>query len=374
MSFTSPTQFPSSAYISGQAPIEPELREWLQHLEQQAPPENLQQVQEYCKWVVETEQEKEREIALALAKHHRPESSEHEPGMYAVDLIVLNRTPSYTNPTPAMDFLESCSLGTCAPLEDWGPTDEPIIEELSIAAFMMPEILHDGDYNWSQLYDMTSGIPFHTTQGERDHREQITKFHFPSKHDVEVFQGITEEDIRRGEWVLVSAEGTYDREIGVFGRENEEWAECLELSHFKEYDQALDEEYFIVDNKGRPALHNAERHEQRCALNALYNHPELDLKVRITYAPYEYGIGCLENGQEVVEKPNVLDTSGIHGVECSVIASGDNFSAAICRYGGIFVPKRFQALIGDEGNFMARLTISTGGAKYPLRVVEINRC
>ena len=78
--------------------------------------------------------------------------------------------------------------------------------------------------------------------------------------------------------------------------------------------------------------------------------------------------------QEVVEKTNVLDECGIHSVECQLIATGNNFAAAICRYGGIFVPKRFQALIGDGGDFTARLTISTEGAKYPLRVTEINRC
>ena len=89
MASTSRTQFPSSSYISGKTPIEPELREWLEHLEQHAAPENLQQVQEYCKSVVEYEQEKEKEIALALAKHHRPVSGEHKPGMKAVDLIVL---------------------------------------------------------------------------------------------------------------------------------------------------------------------------------------------------------------------------------------------------------------------------------------------
>ena len=314
-------------------------------------------------------------IATALAGCNRPHSTDHEPGMKAVDLILLNRTPSYTDPMKGMDFLEYCSLGGLA-LEDWGPTDEPIIEELAIETFMVPEILHDDDYEWKDLYDMTPGIPFHTTQGERDLREQITKVHFPSEHDTHNAsrEAISEEDIRRGEWVLVSAEGTYDREVGVFGRENEEWNECLELSYFSEFDQSTDQEFFIVDNKGRPALHNAERHEQRCALNALWNHPELDLKVRITYAAYEYACGCLENGQEVVEKPNVLGQSGIHCVECSLIASGDNFSAAICRYGGIFVPRKYQSLIGDEGTFTARLTISNAGAKYPLRVVEINRC
>jgi hypothetical protein len=158
----------------------------------------------------------------------------------------------------------------------------------------------------------------------------------------------------------------------VFGRENEEWNECLELSYFSEFDQSTDQEFFIVDNKGRPALHNAERHEQRCALNALWNHPELDLKVKSTITSLD-GSGFTRL-QEVVDEPNILDQCGIHGVECSLIASGDNFSAAICRYGGIFVPRKYQSLIGDEGTFTARLTISNAGAKYPLRVVEINRC
>ena len=383
MSFTSRTQFPSSAYISGKTPIEPELREWLKHLEQHAAPENLQQIQEYCKSVVENEQEKEKEIALALAKHHRAESGEYKTGMKAVDLIVLRDPPwegvrgtekkmeEQVKEESVEKFLKYGSA--LAPLEDWRPGDEYIVEELAIASNMVPEILHDDDYEWYIRTEPTIfETPDYRSLNDVHLRKLHDRFNFPSKHDVELFQEITPSSIRRGEWVLVSAEGVYDREIGVFGRENEEWAECLELSYFKEYNQANDQEVFIVDNRGRPALHNAERHEQQCALNALWNHPEMDSKVESTITSLD-GTGFTRI-QEVVEKPNVLYTSGIHGVECSVIASGDNFAAAICRYGGIFVPKRFQALIGDEENFVARLTISTEGAKYPLRVVEINRC
>jgi len=313
-------------------------------------------------------------IKMEFAKLYRPHSTDHRPGMKATDLIVLTRTPTYTDPVPAEDFLESCSLGTCAPLVDWGPSDESIIEELGIATFMFPEILHDDDYEWGELYDTTEGIPFHTTQGERDLREQISKVHFPGEHDTHngSREAISEEDIRRGEWVLVSAEGTYDREVGVFGRDNEEWNECLELSYFSEYDQSTDKAFFIVDNKGRPTAHNAERHEQRSALNALWNHPAQDLRVESTFGLL-HGDG-FTRVQEVVEKTNVLEECGIHGVECSVIATGDNFAAAICRYGGVFVPRKYQSLIGDGGDFTARLTISTEGTKYPLRVAEINRC
>ena len=314
-------------------------------------------------------------IATEFAKLYRPHSSEYEPGTKGMDLILLNSLPSYTDPVPAEDFLEHCSLGGRA-LEDWGPTDEPIIEELAIATFMVPEILHDDDYEWGELYGATEGIPFHTTQGERDLREQISKLHFPSETEGKnLFRssgGMTGlYQLPRGEWTLVSAEGTDDLELPEEERDNEEWNECLDLSYIAEYDQSADKEYFIVDNKGRPTAHNAERHEQRCALNALWNHPELDLKVKSTITSFA---GVRTRVQEVVEKTNVLDECGIHAVECQLIATGDNFAAAICRYGGVFVPRSFQALIGDGGDFTARLTISTEGAKYPLRVAEINRC
>lgn len=297
-------------------------------------------------------------IKMEFAKLYRPHSTDHKPGMKATNLILLTRTPNYTDPKETMDFLEDCSLGTSAPLVDWGPTDEQIIEELAIASNMVPEILHDDDYEW-----------------EEHLRKLHHRFHFPSEHDTHngSREAISEEDIRSGEWVLVSAEGTYDREVGVFGRDNEEWDECLELSYFAEYDQSTDKTFFIVDNKGRPTAHNAERHEQQCALNALWNHPELDLKVK-SFCWTELAGRERTRYQEVVEKPNVLDECGIHYVECQIIASGDNFAAAICRYGGIFVPRKCQALIGDGGDFTARLTISTEGAKYPLRVAEINRC
>lgn len=314
-------------------------------------------------------------IKMEFAKLYRPHSTDHRPGMKATDLIVLTRTPTYTDPVPAEDFLESCSLGTCAPLVDWGPSDESIIEELGIATFMFPEILHDDDYEWGELYDTTEGIPFHTTQGERDLREQISKVHFPGETEARnLFRscgGMSEIRPPNGEWTLVSVEGTKDRELSAEERDNEEWNECLELSYFSEYDQSTDKAFFIVDNKGRPTAHNAERHEQRSALNALWNHPEMDSKVKswIEAAGRER-----TRYQEVVEKPNVLDECGIHYVECQIIASGDNFAAAICRYGGIFVPRKCQALIADGGDFTARLTISSAGAKYPLRVAEINRC
>ena len=308
-------------------------------------------------------------IKMEFAKLYRPHSTDHKSGMKATDLIVLTRTPNYTDPKKMTDFLEDCSLGTSAPLVDWGPTDEPIIEELAIATFMVPEILHDDDYEWDELY-ITS-----TTQGERGLREQISLVHFPCETEARnLFRscgGMSEIRPPNGEWTLVSAEGTKDRELSAEERDNEEWNECLELSYFAEYDQSTDKAFFIVDNKGLPTAHNAERHEQRSALNALWNHPEMDLKVKswIEAAGRER-----TRYQEVVEKTNVLDECGIHAVECQLIATGDNFAAAVCRYGGIFVPRKCQSLIGDGGDFTARLTISTEGAKYPLRVAEINRC
>ena len=315
-------------------------------------------------------------VAKEFAKLYRPHSSDHEPGMKATDLILLNSLPSYTEPKKATDFLEwRGEHGAGAPPEDWGTTDESIIEELAIASFMVPEILHDDDYEWNGLYDMTEGIPFHTTQGERDLREQISKLHFPCETEARnLFRscgGMSEIRPPNGEWTLVSAEGTKDREVSEEERDNEEWSECLELSYFAEYDQSADKAFFIVDNKGLPTAHNAERHEQRCALHALWNHPELDLKVKSTITSFA---GIRTRVQEVVEKTNVLDECGIHSVECKLIATGDNFAAAICRYGGVFVPRKYQSLISDGGDFTARLTISTEGAKYPLRVAEINRC
>ena len=329
-------------------------------------------------------------IKMEFAKLYRPHSTDHKPGMNANDLIVLTRTPNYTDPKKTTDFLEDCSLSTSAPLVDWRHSDEDtvgdekIIEELAIACNMVPEILHDDDYEWGELYDATPGIParpvdcvgsFHTTQGERDLREQISKVHFPCETEAKnLFRssgGMTGlYQLPRGEWTLVSTEGTDDLELPEEERENEEWNECLELSYFAEYDQCTDEQFFIVDNRGRPALHNAERHEQRCALNALWNHPELDSRVnsRITWVD-----GRRTRFQEVEEKSNVLDQCGIHGVEISLIATGDNFAVGICRYGGVFVPNEYQSVVvGHDGTFTGRLTISTEGAKYPLRLAEIN--
>ena len=314
-------------------------------------------------------------IATEFAKLYRPHSTDHKPGMNATDLIVLNQTPSYTEPKTTTEFLESRYVSGGDTLDGWmsdserrrrrkaegleetdgeGLTDEKIIEELAIASFMVPEILNDDDYKWGEHCDMC----------ERDLREQITKVHFPSEQEIEECMGITDEDIRRGDWVSGLC-------LWFGSRANLEWEECLELSYFVEY-LGGDQEFFIVDNKGRPALHNAERHEQRCALNALWNHPEMDSKVESTYGLL-HGDG-FTRVQEVVEKPNVLDECGIHGVNCSLVATGDSFAAGICRYGGVFVPRKFQALIGDGGDFTARLAIMAEGAKYPLRAVEITRC
>ena len=309
-------------------------------------------------------------IANEFAKLYRPHSTDYETGMKAVDLILLNRTPSYTDPMKGMDFLEYCSLGGRA-LEDWGPTDESIIEELGIASFMFPEILHDDDYEWYITLEPGMGLgPSWSSLNDVRLRKLHHMFHFPSKLETDTFFAISEEDIRRGQWIMPGR--LHPADPGPGSRADLEWDECLDLSYFAEYDQSTDQEFFIVDNKGCPALHNAERHEQRCALNALWNHPELDQRVKSTITSLD-GSGFTRL-QEVVEKRKDLEQCGIHGVECSLIASGDNFSAGICRYGGIFVPKRFQALIGDEGNFTARLTISAVRTKYPLRVVEINRC
>ena len=336
-------------------------------------------------------------VATEFAKLYRPHSTEHEPGMKATDLIVLNQTPSYTEPQTTTEFLERGDRGKGAPIGGWmseserrrrrkaegleetdgeGLTDEKIIEELAIASFMVPEILHDDDYEWTGLYDTTPGTPFHTTQGERDLREQIGKIHFPCETEARNLSrscgGMSEIRPPNGEWVLVSAEGTEDQELSMDERENEEWNECQELSYFMEYDQATSEESFIVDNKDRLAPHNAARHEQRCALNALFNHPELDLKVASTILSLT-GSG-FNLHQEVKEKPHIFDQCGIQGAECSLVASGDNFSTAICRYGAVFVPKRCHKFINEDGTFTAKLTISTEGAKYPLRVAEITRC
>ena len=305
-------------------------------------------------------------IANEFAKLYRPHSTDYEPGMKAMDLIVLNKTPSYTGPRTVGDFIKWRPL---APPGDWGPGDEHIVEELAIASNMVPEILYDEDYKWYVDQKPAQPGSMATTESVSLNDVHLRKlhhrFHFPSEQEIEECMGITDEDIRRGDWVSGLC-----RWFG--SRANLEWEECLELSYFVEYDQSTEQEFFIVDNKGWPTLHNAERHEQRCALNALWNHPEMDSKVESTITSLD-GIG-FNRVDEVVEKPNILDECGIHGVECSLIASGDNFAAAICRYGGIFVPRKFQSLIGDEGTFTGRLTISTEGAKYPLRVVEITRC
>jgi hypothetical protein len=139
-----------------------------------------------------------------------------------------------------------------------------------------------------------------------------------------------------------------------------EWAECCEPSFFKVYDQTDTSHCkwggarMVVNNRGEAVAHDAQRHEQECALNELAN----------ISLPY----------------PNDLGEFFVGRVECKLVASGDKFSVATTEYGAVFVPRSCaNYLPGLGGTFRACLNTTfekmrTGTGKYPLRVQAGSIC
>jgi len=134
-----------------------------------------------------------------------------------------------------------------------------------------------------------------------------------------------------------------------------EWEECCEPSYFTIYDQTghegINGERMVVNAVGEPVLHDAERHEQECALNSYAN--------------------------QWIGGPHTItwrDEFSVSNVECKIVATGDKFSVATSKFGAAFVPKSCENYIGGVGEtFRATLDTSfeklrSGGAKYPLRV------
>ena len=134
-----------------------------------------------------------------------------------------------------------------------------------------------------------------------------------------------------------------------------EWDECCEPNYFTIYDQTghegIDGERMVVNAVGEPVLHDAERHEQECALNAYAN--------------------------QWIGGPHTItwrDEFSVSNVECKIVATGDKFSVATSRFGAAFVPKSCENYIPGIGEtFWTTLDTSfeklrSGSAKYPLRV------
>ena len=138
-------------------------------------------------------------------------------------------------------------------------------------------------------------------------------------------------------------------------REQDNMDDISEPSYFTVYDQTghegINGERMVVNAVGEPVLHDAERHEQECSLNAYAN--------------------------QWIGGPHTItwrDEFSVSNVECKVVATGEKFTVATSKFGAAFVPKSCENYIGVVGEtFWATLDTSfeklrSGGAKYPLRV------
>tara|TARA_B100000686_G_scaffold350063_1_gene444948 strand:- start:3740 stop:4819 length:1080 start_codon:yes stop_codon:yes gene_type:complete len=280
----------------------------------------------------------------------KAETLKNSDGYFCPSLFIMDREPGF---------------------EGWGEGDEKMIEELAIAS-MVPEVFEDDSYNWQRIFPLY-GTNHFGQLGPMNLSKKVQQMDHPSHEEEQEYRSITDEDIRRGRWSDGSGGEPCKDAIAEL-----EWNECCELSLFKEYDQAhyaMDlPASWIVDNHGRATGHNAEYHEQRCALNALYNHPVHDWKTWVG-----------EYHSKPMVRPDLidwhsLDRKGIHRVKCTLKATGDDFAVSTCDFGAVYVPKHYLALISNRlGDiFYARLKIprrSDGTiTKYPLRVEEIVSC
>ena len=138
-------------------------------------------------------------------------------------------------------------------------------------------------------------------------------------------------------------------------REQDNMDDISGPSYFTVYDQTghegINGERMVVNAVGEPVLHDAERHEQECSLNAYAN--------------------------QWIGGPHTItwrDEFSLSNVECKIVATGEKFSVATSKFGAAFVPKSCGNYIGGVGEtFWATLDttfekLRSGGAKYPLRV------
>ena len=279
------------------------------------------------------------------------ETLKNSDGYFCPNLFIMDRGPEF---------------------EGWGVGDEKMIEELAAESGMVPEVFEDDSYNWQRIFPLC-GTNHFGQLGPMNLSEKVQQMYHPSREEVDEYGSITDDDIRRGKWISGFGGNPTEEELAEL-----EWNECCELSLFLEYDQthhATDSPAsWIVNNHGRAIGHNAEYHEQLCALNALYNHPIHDWKTWVgEYHP-----------QPAVHPEMVnchsIDKNGIDRVKCTLKATGDNFAVSTCEYGAIYVPKHCMALISNRlgDTFYARLKIprrSDGKKeKYSLRVEEILSC
>ena len=122
-----------------------------------------------------------------------------------------------------------------------------------------------------------------------------------------------------------------------------EWAECCEPSHFLEYDATGSD--FVRDKSGRAIKSDAQRHDQQCTLNQLFNSPL---------------------GQSECEW-------AVENVKCEVACIGPKFGVAVTPLGAAFIPKsaiKSGKVPEKGGGFTAQVKFNEQG-KYNLRVVWV---
>ena len=134
-----------------------------------------------------------------------------------------------------------------------------------------------------------------------------------------------------------------------------EWAECCEPSYFTAYDQSTDMIHMIADHNGVPIIHDAQRHEQECALNDLVNP-----------AP-TWGESTARTEDWEIDNVSFLT---LEPVECVLASCGDKFAVGVSHLGAVWVPRSCIPFLPENigESFHAQIKVS-GAGKYPLRVL-----
>jgi len=143
------------------------------------------------------------------------------------------------------------------------------------------------------------------------------------------------------EWIhidRIALDRTHDWYVPDEVSEELEWAEVCEPSYFKEY-LGGGEDAPLCDKVGIPIIHDAQKHDQVCALNHMTEGPQI----------YEHGI------------PNE---------ECTLASVGEKYAVAITQYGACWVPKScLPYLPGIGETFKANIsTTLLSGVQYNLKV------
>ena len=261
-------------------------------------------------------------------------SSDYVPGQQITDLLDMGL--QVANMKDAEAFTKESPPGVGA--WDWDQ-DKEAIQELMIESGMCPEFL-------CEL------LPFGPTQAHRAGIEQLSERWLPqgAKWDLDdtylALQDI-ECDIEQGfggEWMPGSGLSSINRPLSgdawsskiVDEVTNElEWAECCEPSYFTEYDPVTEQTDFVRDRAGRETLIDAQRHDQHCSLNQLFNSPVGSSQRRMV---------------------------------CKVVCVGEKYGVAVTELGAAFIPKSCLHKIPEVGGeFMGVVGLSDKG-KYSLRV------